>query len=336
MQKQNHHILQTSVTRLSLWVVLFAAILMMAVLGLLFYQTYQMVEIESQRYAERQLDNTALRVRNYLNEVEVVTRHTEWQVYAHLQPDSLLSFTRHLVNLNPIVNGCSITMEPNFFPQYGRYFSAYSVRQADSVVTQREAPYEYFDKVWYSTPKVRGQAVWVDPFDDTNEGTLAAEGLIASYCKPLFNAQKQIIGVLSTDLSLHRLSCIITADKAFPHSYTFMLGHKGHYFVHPNTAKLVHTTIFDGVDPDKQADVMTLGLDMVNGKRGCHEVVINGERSQVFYCPLPDTDWSLALVCPVNDMFSSYWNMVYMTVPIVVVGLLLLFLFCRITIPRLL
>ena len=177
MQKQNHHILQTSATRLSLWVVLFAAILMMAVLGLLFYQTYQMVEIESQRYAERQLDNTALRVRNYLNEVEVVTRHTEWQVYAHLQPDSLLSFTRHLVNLNPIVNGCSITMEPNFFPQYGRYFSAYSVRQADSVVTEREAPYEYFDKVWYSTPKVRGQAVWVDPFDDTNEGTLAAEGL---------------------------------------------------------------------------------------------------------------------------------------------------------------
>ena len=81
---------------------------------------------------------------------------------------------------------------------------------------------------------------------------------------------------------------------------------------------------------------MTLGLDMVNGKRGCHEVAINGERCQVFYCPLPDTDWSLALVCPVNDMFSSYWNMVYMTVPIVVVGLLLLFLFCRITISRLL
>ena len=61
-------------------------------------------------------------------------------------------------------------MEPDFFPQMGRYYSAYSLRdrEADTITTVREGPFEYFDAVWYKTPRTLGTSCWVDAYDDYN------------------------------------------------------------------------------------------------------------------------------------------------------------------------
>lgn len=334
MRNPIQRIRQSLTLKLTIGILAFVVALFVVSLGFLFQQSRKMLREEAMDYAERVLDNTALRVRNCLDEVEVATQHAEWQVYAHLQPDSLLAFTHRVVALNPDINGCSITTEPYFFTQFGRYFSAYSIRQNDSVKTVREGEYEYFDKVWYSTPRVKGKAVWVDPFDDYNEGTLSAEEMIVSYCKPLYNERRQLIGVLSTDLSLPKLSRTITAEKPFPNSYTMLLGHRGHYFVHPDTTKLIHTTILDGIDPKEHSDIVELALQMMEGKTGHVYANIEGQRSIVFYQPLEGTDWSIALVCMESDILGAYHQLVYIVIPLLAVGLLIILVFCCQTIKH--
>ena len=132
------HIRQSLASKLSVGILLLVIAGFMGTLGFLFHRSRQLVKQEAIEHAERILDNTSLRVTKYLQEVEVATNTMEGLILRHLTPDSLLEYAHRIVAINPHFNGCSITMEPEFFPQYGRYFSAYSVRNGDSITTERE------------------------------------------------------------------------------------------------------------------------------------------------------------------------------------------------------
>lgn len=328
MRNKIRHIRQSLPLKLSISILLMTMLIFLMSLGVLFIRSRRHIKQEAMEHAASVLNTTAQCMKRYLGTVEVATHSNDWLVTENLQPDDLLSYSRRIVQLNANVNGCSITMEPDMFPQYGRYFSAYSVRKGDSITTVREAEYEYFDKVWYKTPRELGKACWVDPFDDFNEGTLSAEGMIASYCKPLY-ADGKFIGVISTDLSLDMLANVIAEEKPYPNAYFLLLGEDGHYYVHPDSTRLVSQTIFDVADARSHPDVIALGHEMTTGHQGMMKVRVNGQPCQVSYCPVDGTNWSLALVCPDSDILRSYNQLTYIILALIAVGLVLILWLCR-------
>ena len=313
--------------KLSIGILLMTVPVFVLSVGLLYRQSRNFVLKEALEHANSTLDNRMQRVRNYMTIVETATNANDWIVVENFHPDTLLAVSNRIVRLNRHVNGCSITAEPDMFSQYGRYFSAYTIRQGDSIVTVREGEYEYFDKVWYKTPRELGKPCWVEPFDDFNEGTLYTPELIVSYCKPL-RQNGQFIGVISTDLSLRQLADVITSDPPYPNSYFIMIGRGGHYFIHPDTTKLFQKTIFTDVDPTSQSDIIALGHEMTEGKQGNMNIDINGTTSLVCYQPIPQTEWSLALVCPDKDILGAYHQLTYIVIPLIAIGLLVIIMLC--------
>ena len=328
------YISQSLTKRIGFGILVGMLVIFVVAMGWLFIHSREMVKQEAFARAERILENTGLHVATYLNEVEVATNSFYQTVQTNMNPDSLLSYSRRIVELNPNINSCSITTEPNYFPQYGRYFSAYSLRQGDSIVTVSEGEYEYYDKEWYKSPREAGKAVWVDPYNDLNEGTLSSSDMIASYSMPIYDRQGRFIGVISTDISLPLLSRIITAQKPYPNSYAIMLGRDGHYFVHPEEDRLFVTTIFDEVDPTLQPGLIALGHEMLAGNRGYLDVRAEGVIYSCFYAPIPQANWSVALVCVDTDIFVRYNRLTYIVVPLLIIGLLLVFIYCRRTLNR--
>ena len=315
--------------KISLSFFFFAALVLLVSLGFLFKKTRQLVWAEATAEAAQLLNNTTEQVDQYLDEVETATTTLNSILQDNLQPDFLLHFVRKVVEVNPSINGCSITMEPDFFPQEGRLFSVYAVRQGDSVVAVREDEYNYYEMVWYKSAKKAGRAVWVDPYDDSNGGSLFAKDLIASYSMPIIRASDSVfIGVISTDFSLPKLSKTISAQKPYPHSFCMMLGRDGNFFVHPDSTKLVTSTIFTDVDPMEHADIITLGHEMLSGGEGMLHVVLDDEPCEVFYRPLSNTFWSIALVCSESDIFELHHRLVYVVLAIALLGVLLLLLLC--------
>lgn len=337
MIEMRKHIRKSLAMMLSLDILIVVVLVFTLSLGFLYWQSRNIIREEAIDEASHVLDNTALRVKGYMVEIETATRNILWLVNLHTHDkDSLLKYTHRIVANHPNTNGCSITMEPDFYPGDDYGFSAYSVRleefstpEKDSVSTVREAEYDYYDKVWYKTPRQKRKACWVDPFDDYNAGTLSSPDLIASYCVPLFNQQEKFIGVISTDLSLNRLTETITSEHPYEHSYFMMLGADGHYFVHPDTTKLLKQTIFTNTDPREHTDIVTLGYEMTNGRSGYMEVNIDGKSHIVLYRPLEGTQWSVALVCPSNELLRGYNSLNYILLPLLVIGLLLLVMGCR-------
>ena len=313
-------------TKLSVALLILAAPIFVISLGVLFTQSRKMIRNEAIGHASSVLNATMQQLNRHFLTIETATNANLWQVEQVFTPDSLLYFANRIVSLNPHIDGCSISAQPDMFPKYGRYFSAYSVRKADSVTTVIEEPYDYFNKVWYKTPHQLRDACWVAYYDEVDSLELTLDGMLASYCKPLYNANSAFVGVISTDLSLLRLSHEMSAMKPYPHSYFMLIDENGRYLVHPDSTLLFKQTIFTSADTRKQTDQIVLGHEMTSGKRGNMMVNIDGADCIVCYQPVPGTKWSLAIVCPDSDVMEGYHRLIYIVVSLLVLGLLVIIL----------
>ena len=319
--------------RVSLWVVMFAAIIFIAALGFLFYQSRDAVRQEAISHATQILDKTSLRVEGILNRVEVAANMTEWLVRRHPdKADSMLVYSRGVLQNNPDFYNCSIAFEPYYFKDQGRYFSAYSKHDGDSIRTIQGGSdnYQYFYMDWYLMPSLLDHPCWTEPYMDMDTRTNTSE-MVTSYCMAIKNKVGEKIGVVNMSLSLSWLSQTISAVKPYPNSYSIMIGRGGTFFVHPDTTKITRQTIFTQTIEQPDTAMTALGHAMQRGEEGMKHMTIEGKDSYVFYKPLGKTGCSMAIVCPESDIFSGFDRLRRTVMTIVCVGLLLmLYLFIRI------
>jgi len=319
--------------RVSLWVVLFAALIFNVALGFLFYQSRETVRQEAISHATQILDNTALRAENILHSVEVASNNTKWLIQRHAdQPDSMMAYSRNMLVNNPDFFNCSIAFEPYYFKDYGQYFSAYTKHVGDSIRTVHGGSdhYQYFYMDWYLMSKLLGHPCWTEPYLDYDVPSNTYE-MVTSYCQTITDNQGEVIGVINISLSLSWLSQTISAMKPYPNSYSIMIGRGGTYFVHPDTTKISRETIFTQTIETPDTALTALGHAMQRGEEGMKCMTINGEECYVFYQPLGQTGCSMAIVCPESDIFSGFNRLRRTVIAIVAVGLLLmLFFFIRI------
>lgn len=328
------HIRQSLSWKLSLGILLMAMPIFLLSIGILYEQSKERIKEEAMKHAASVLNTQMQRILRAMNIVETATDVNDWEVTANLDPDSILAYSRFIVMLNSQIDGCSISAEPNTFPKYGRHFSVYTVREGDSVTTVIEEPYDYFEKIWYKKPHLEGKPCWVAYYDESDSLELTLDGMISSYSKPLYDADKHFVGVISTDLSLIRLSKMITEEVPFPDSYFVMTGEEGRYYVHPDSTKLFNKTIFSDIDPQQNADIFALGHEMTTGKQGSMSVRVNGIRYMVCYQPIPGTPSSLALVCPEWSILQGYNRLNYIIGPLILLGLLFILLYCSVTVAH--
>jgi len=328
MKQIIRYIQQRLSLRLGLLIVFIITVVFSLLFDFLFYRCKYYVREAAIERAVQLLDNTAERINGIMVETEVVTNYMATYTPRHLHPDSLLVFTRRTIIDYPFLTGFAISMEPYYFPEMGRYFSAYTVRQNDTITTVREGPFEYFEKIWYKSSRTLGMPYWVDAYDDYNEGTLSAKDILTSYCCPMRDADGKFIGSITASLTLKWLSEAFTEIKPYPNSSAIMIGRTGTYLVHPDTTKLFRQNIFSDAAPEAQRDINRLGKAMIAGHSGMMQTIVDGNDSYIFYRPLERTGWSIAIVCPASDVFKRY-NQLFIVVWVLIgIGLLILLLIC--------
>ena len=315
--------------KLILGIMILAMIIFMVSLGILFTQSRHLIRVEALGRASSVLNTTLQRISRNLMTIENATNTYSWMAERAFEPDSILELTNRIVRLNPHIDGCSISAEPDLFPKYGRQYSAYTIREGDSLLTVVEEPYDYFHKVWYKTPRERDEGCWAVYFDDTDSLEVVLDGMLASYGKPLRKRDGSVLGIISTDLSLLRLSNIISEVRPYPNSYFIMIDGDGRYMIHPDESQLFYKTIFTDIDPRRQPDVIALGHEMTAGNQGRMAVKIDGEDCLVSYQPVPGTEWSLAVVCPDRDVLAGYNKLTYIIGPLLFIGLIIILVLCN-------
>ena len=324
------HIMQHLSIKLGLAIVLIVTVIFSISVGFLFSLYKDYLRQRAVTRAMQILDNTAVRISDIMGEVETAADNVAWYVDGCQNPDSLIRDTREILLNNPHFYSCSISMEPDYFKRYGRYFSIYSVWDGDTISTAQYGSddFQYFQQEWYMKPQGLRQGCWIDPYLNTNPQAQYQTDYITTYTRPLFDRDGLFIGVIAIDLELKWLSQEVTSVSPYPNSSSIMIGGKGQYLAHPDTLKLFHQTIFSDSDPGAREIVDTLGKKMIAGESGVQQMVVDGNDALLFYRPVSKTDWSMAIVCPEDDVFSGYNRLLYIVWLTIFIGLLVILLFC--------
>ena len=82
--------------RLSISILAFVVVIFTVTIGFLMYRSKASVRQAAVDETGQMLNNTAQHLTGIMDEVEVATQNTDWQVFRNLQPDSLLALSTRI------------------------------------------------------------------------------------------------------------------------------------------------------------------------------------------------------------------------------------------------
>ena len=334
MGKLTKYIQRSLPTKISLNMFLVAVVVFVLVNGVFMVLSRTHFHNTAMDNASEALSTAVARAERYLNAVETVTDVTACMIEDDFCPDSLAAYSRSVLQRSSFVSGCSISARPDLFPEQGRFYSARTVRKGDVVKTTLEDGNECFNRERYNKASASGHAVWVDHFTDDQARSLSADSMIASYCRPLYDREERLVGVISADMSLMDFSKAVSSIKPYPNSYLIILGQDGRFYAHRDTSKIVRNTIFDLTNGRYYPDKLALGYEMTAGHRGRVHADVGGVKCLICYRPVPGTNWSAALISPESDILHGYRRLSIIILIVIAVGLLVIFIICRGTVVR--
>ena len=326
-EKQSRHSLTTQIV---VWVVGFVSVLFVTALYIMFHYARESIYQEAMEKARQTLRTTELRIDNTLNEVETATRSMHWTIEKRLnRPEIMDSLCRQLLRVNPHIQSCTIAFEPGVYPQYGIDHEVYAHRNPnDSTqidITINGGKQLYTREKWYFTPLHLEKPIWIDPYVDIEHGETS---IITSYGMPLRDKNGELVGVLSSHISMKWFADLVLSLKPFPNSHASVMGTDGHLIIHPDSTLEEHEAFFQESFNDPTSEGHLAAISMKTGHIGHNEITMGDKHGFIFYHPFENAGWSVSIVCPESDIFSSYNSLLRLTIIISLIGLLLLGLFC--------
>ena len=328
INRLRHRINKSFSARFSLYIILLVGAVFIITFAVSYHYSYKTIENSARKNAEGLLNNTTLEIESLLVRMEKVVDNLKTVVEkGEISTDSLYSLVADVVKNNDEVIGSAIAFEPGYFKSKGYYFSPFAYRNGEEILTKQlgSPEYDYFIMEWYQIPKLLNRNYWTEPYYD--EG--GADVIMCTYSSIMSDKNGKFIGVFTIDISLSWLSDLVANLKPYENSYSFVIGNGGTYIVHRQANRILNESIFSisYQEPDPGIS-RRIGQKMVDGETG-EEVIINdGYVAYVFYAPISNTGWSLAMVCPKDDVFVDLKFMNRILAGIAIGGLLLIFIFC--------
>ena len=269
---------------------------------------------------------------------ELTARNVIYEVWDHLDtPEGVMASMEEEIKLNNYTQGYAFAFEPGYYPQYPRWFEPYMKNGEEHVRNIGSAEHDYLSADWYKQAKSLedGEGFWTEPYLDE----IGGKDKLCSFFMPIYDSRKRLAGVWGSDMSLSWLMEQLKEIDAGSYSsglldydfgeglkfHTFIISQKGTYISHPDKERILRDNVLAHVNQDDQ-DVIEA---MMQGKRGDARITIDGEHSIVFYAPLEYTNWSMAIVVPEKVMLIPPLIMTGIMMLIIIVGLVVVWLFCR-------
>ena len=321
MKPKVFYLLPSSLSaRLSLWVVLFVAMLFLATFSLMFYYAREAVRNEADGMAEDMVEKLEITVSNTIREKEVVARQTHSNVEHHIkEPAQIEEYLQEILRNVPDIVGVAAAFEPGYFPGKDGDYMIYYYRKGNKLVKSEQfAGESYIYQPWYAETKSSGKEYWSEPAENykTNGEPIVSFGI------PLRDAGKTV-GVFAIDISLYWLSSTIQSHRPSPTMFGFLATRKGAFLVHPDTALLRPGAMFKLMEKYSGDKYSYMAYKMLGGETGSMIVDFDGQKSYVSYKPLKDSQWVMSTVCPEDEIMGNYNSLISLMVLIVILALIM-------------
>ncbi|MBO7418329.1 MAG: SpoIIE family protein phosphatase [Bacteroidaceae bacterium] len=298
------HIRESLASRISLWIVLCAVLILTATGLIANYYVVKSIKLEESVKANGILYIMRQRIDAALISVEVAVRNHIKDIKDNQnEPDELYRMTRRMLEDNPSIVGSAIAFRPNYFPEKGKWFSPYSYREDGGISTKQLGTinYDYFKMEWYQTTDSLKRDHWSDPYFDEGGG----EMLMTTYSYPLTDETGNLIAVVTADILLEDLSKLLDVNY-FEYAYACMISRTGSIISHPNKELVLQQNIFSIAEKTGHPELIEVGHEMIEGKSGMREWQSPSfGKSYIFFVPFEHTGWSMAIICKASELFKE-------------------------------
>ena len=291
---------------------------------------------------EKRLHDVQVAVHNSIDEVAEDMSH----------PDSVFAALTSKLQLNPQgILGFGVGFVPNYYPEKGVWFEPYAMWLDGRIFTIQNgsAQHDYFTHEWYVEGKKHDEGYWSNGYYFEMGGERV---LICTYAKPFYDETGRMAGVYAGDLSLDMLhDYLLSKDlKAnteglikVPHKLegnprqwvrSVIVDKKGYFISHPDKGRILRDNFYKGIGQKTDTIADRVVSEMMAGKKGSAELVVDGEPSTVFYSPLEKTGWSLVVILPKMRYYIVVFGACILLSLCLLTGLLAVYIICRVTIRR--
>ena len=188
--------------RLTRWI----SISQFIVMGLAIYFIYDLAKgiimMEESDLYKSYLSYTSSYVSGMLSDVSVAATNHVSEIEENLdRPDKMTAIMKQVVEQNPRIHSCGISFVADYYPQKGRWFCPYAVKDEDGKIKQRvvgDASYDYLKSEWFNEALQVDSCYWSKPFFGDGD-TLRPQ---VSYLMPIRDKRGKTVAILGADMSL--------------------------------------------------------------------------------------------------------------------------------------
>ena len=212
--------------------ILLAALLLEVVAIVQYYYTRNMLNREEERITRVELSMMTEVIRHTLEEAETTMRENVWSIQQSLvHPDSLFGAAVRLIKSNPLVNGSSVAVIPDYYPQRGRLFEPYAHKENGKIVVEQLAgpDHDYTEGADFSRALREGTDFWGEPYEYGEDPVLK----LSTYTYPIRDREGRLAAFCGLDIDLTWLSDTLNAHPYHPSSYFFLLSQSGNLVAGP-------------------------------------------------------------------------------------------------------
>ena len=338
--------------KLTRWVMLVLFIMMGAMAFLIYVLTKSIVVEDGASIFHGSMQTIELSIDDAMSDVSVAVKNNIFEVERCVrQPDQLQGIMQRIVSQNPRIRSCGISFIENYFPQKGRSLCPYAWRN-DSLQVERkmmnDKDFDYLEEDWFRKAIDADSAYWSEPFFDSRDGKTP----LVAYMYPIHDPNGRVVAILGADLSLDFLTQLLQeqykkfeiesgiftlSDKALFNTY--VLSRDGTYITHQDQRRILKGNFFVHIkDADEPGVAQETIRQMKNGEKSLEEtnkvVLVNREKSYLFYSPLKGTDWILTVSLSMLSLNLLGILLGFMMLMIIASVLLVTFFVCRLAIKR--
>ncbi|MBQ7280240.1 MAG: SpoIIE family protein phosphatase [Bacteroidales bacterium] len=320
--------------RLSLNIILVITILTIVLQSIVSISMHRIILTESKTTAQYMLRSTIKDIEKDLLEIQTATENASWWAYANINNEKVLyAITSSLVMHNDNIVGSAIALKDGLHNGL-HWFSPYSY--IDSVTGEMRQMqlgnknYDYFSMQWYDAVVKDHRPHWSDPYYDEGGGSQ----LMVTYSVPIIDTAGNMLGVITADLSLDWLQERMNLIKPYPNTTASLLNDRNHFLassINENMRLVDSQVVAEATDNEK---LQELAVAINEHRDSIMDITLHGERSFVVFGPL-NNNWMASITFEYDDVLTNASRVNLIIILVGLVGLLVMFILCYITIMRL-
>ncbi len=305
--------------RISILVTIMTLFVLLATMLALYFKVLDNHKRDADQETHYKLDLVVERLSKVQISVEQTARYSVPALKACMNDTmAVMNILNNIVASNKYVNCAALAYAPNRLPGHSYCLpTAVHYGVVNQYFSDKDRNGDYIYEDWYIAPSLEGMPFWTDPYFNMLDIP------VVSYAVPISSKEHGFEGVLTLAVELTGMNKIISVSQLDSTDSTqqqknenvsIILDRNTTFLTTRNDDYIMNETLFTLAESQNDTVLSSIGREILANHNGERILDIEGEKSVMTWCVLPNLGWTAMVITPYSEVYASVNALTYTTV----------------------